>query len=146
MHKDNTIMKKAIIIYQSKKGTTKQFSYEIADYLISKKIDTKVASVEDFHETDLSSYDYVFLGCWTKGLMFFAQHPDAQWQKFTKSLSLPDNAKIAMFTTYKILTGTMFARMIKCIPGNQHQNILQLKSRNSSIPAKMIKQLNDFSR
>lgn len=137
-------MKKAIIIYQSMKGTTKQFSYEIADYLNSKKIDSKVASVESFQETDLSSYDYIFLGCWTKGLMFFAQHPDAQWLKFAKSLSLPANAKIAMFTTYKILTGSMFSRMIKCIPENRRKNVLQIKSRNSSIPANMLLIIDDF--
>lgn len=137
-------MEKAIIIYQSSKGTTKQFSYEIADYLNSKKIDSKVASVEHFHETDLSSYDYVFLGCWTKGLMVFAQHPDFQWQKFVKSLSLPTNAKIAMFTTYKILTGTMFSRMIKCIQENHRENVLQIKSRNSTLPANMLLKIDEF--
>ena len=137
-------MKKAIIIYQSKKGTTKQFSYAIADFLNSKKIDSKVASVESCQETDLSSYDYIFLGCWTKGLMFFAQHPDAQWQKFVKSLILPAHAKIAMFTTYKILTGSMFSKMIKCIPKNHHENILQIKSRNSALPNKMLSSIKDF--
>jgi flavodoxin len=137
-------MKKAIIIYQSKKGTTKQFSYKIADYLRSKTIKSKVASVEDLNETDLSTYDYIFLGCWTKGLMFFAQHPDAQWQKIVKSLKLPDNAKITLFTTYKIFTGTMFSKMINCISKEQGENILQIKSRNASIPAKMMTLLEDF--
>lgn len=138
-------MKKAIIIYQSIKGTTKQLGYEIADYLNSKEINSKVVSIDHAQETDFSSYDYIFLGCWTKGLMVFAQHPDSQWQKFVKSSSLPANTKIAMFTTYKILTGTMFSRMIKCIPKNQRENVLQIKSRNSSIPAKTVSQLNDFT-
>lgn len=137
-------MEKAMIIYQSSKGTTKQFSYEIADYLNRKKINSKIASVDHFHETDLSSYDYVFLGCWTKGLMIFAQHPDSQWQKFVKSLSLPTNAKIAMFTTYKILTGSMFSRMIKCIPENQRENILRIKSRNSALPKTSLSSIENF--
>lgn len=137
-------MKKSIIIYQSKKGTTKQFAYEIADYLNSKEIQSIVTSVEDFHEENFAAYDYIFLGCWTKGLMFFAQHPDAQWQKFVKSLSLPTNAKIAMFTTYKILTGTMFSKMIKCIPENQRENVLQIKSRNSNLLANMSLKIDDF--
>ncbi len=137
-------MKKAIIIYQSSKGTTKQLSYDIANFFNSKEIDSKVVSVDQFQETDVSTYDYIFLGCWTKGLMFFAQHPDSHWQKLVKSLSLPSDAKIAMFTTYKILTGTMFSKMIKCIPENQREDVLQIKSRNSSIPAKMRTQLKDF--
>lgn len=138
------MMKKAIIIYHSMKGTTKQFSYEIADYLNIKNIDSKVTSVESCQETDLSSYDYIFLGCWTKGLMFFAQHPDAQWQQFVKSLRLPAHAKIAMFTTYKILTGSMFSNMNKCIPENHPENVLQIKSRNSTLPANMSLKIDDF--
>lgn len=137
-------MKKAIIIYQSMKGTTKQFAGEIAEHFNSKGIKSKVTSVENFSETNLTSYDYIFLGCWTKGLMFFAQHPDAQWQKFVKSLSLPAHAKIAMFTTYKILTGTMFSKMLKCIPDNQRENILQIKSRNSTLPANMRLKIDGF--
>lgn len=137
-------MKKAIIIYQSKKGTTKQFSHEIANFLNSKTIKSKVASVKDLNDTDLSSYEYIFLGCWTKGLMFFAQHPDAHWQKVVRSIKLPDNAKITLFTTYKIFTGTMFSKMTKCIPKYHHENILQIKSRNHSISENIKTQLNNW--
>lgn len=137
-------MEEAIIIYQSKKGTTKQLSYKIADIVKNNEINTKITSVEDFHDTDLSSYDYVFLGCWTKGLMFFAQHPDVQWQKLVKSLSLSKNANISMFTTYKLATGSMFSKMIKCLPENQRENVLKIKSKNSSLPAKMISNIKDF--
>jgi len=126
------------------KGTTKQFAGEIADHLNSEGIKSKVTSVEDFSEGNLASYDYIFLGCWTKGLMFFGQHPDSQWQKFAKSLRLPANSKLAMFTTYKILTGTMFSRMAKCIQENHRENVLQIKSRNSTLPTDMVVKIDDF--
>lgn len=137
-------MKKAIIIYQSKKGTTMQLSNEIADIINRNEIDTEVASVEDFHVTDLSSYDYIFLGCWTKGLMFLAQHPDAQWQNSVKSLHFPDKANIALFTTYKLATGSMFSRMKKCLPENQREDVLMIRSRNSQLPADTLSEIEEF--
>ncbi|MCF8363826.1 MAG: beta-lactamase family protein [Prolixibacteraceae bacterium] len=79
------------------KDTTKQFNDETAECLNSRKTSAKASSVEYIHETDLSSNDDVFPGCRTKGLMFFIQHPDSQWQKFIKSLRLPAKAKMATF-------------------------------------------------
>ena len=126
------------------KGTTEQFSHEIADFFTSKGIQSKVTSIENYYETDLSSYDYVFLGCWTKGLMFFAQHPDDQWQKFVKLLALPAHVKIAMFTTYKIAVGSMFSRMIRCLPEKSRENVLTIKSKNRTLPVEMIAKIEDF--
>lgn len=137
-------MKKAIIIYQSKKGTTKQLSNEIADFINNDEINTRVTSIEDLHETDLSPYDYIFLGCWTKRLLFLAQHPDAQWQNSVKSFRLPDNGNIALFTTYKFATGSMFLKMKECLPENQRESVLTIRSRNSQLPADTRTELEDF--
>lgn len=137
-------MEKAIIIYKSMKGTTEQFSHEIADLFTKRGIQSKVTSVENYRETDLSSYDYIFLGCWTKGLMFFAQHPDDQWQKFVEELSLPDHVKIGLFTTYKIAVGSMFSRMVRCLPEDSRENVLTIKSRNRTLPVEMITKIEDF--
>ncbi len=137
-------MRKAIIIYQSKKGTTKQLSNEIADFVKYNEINTRVTSIEDFDETDLSTYDYIFLGCWTKGLLFLAQHPDAQWQNSVKSLRLPDHANIALFTTYKIATGSMFMKMKACLPENHREGVLTIRSRSSQLLEDTRAEIEDF--
>lgn len=137
-------MKKSITTYLSKSGTTKQFSKEIADYLSSKGINNKTVSIDEIEDTDLSSFDYVFLGCWTKGLMIIAQHPDAIWQDYISSLSFGSNSKIGLFTTYKIATGSMFSRMEKCLPQKNRENILRLKSKNGELNQEVIPQLEEF--
>ena len=126
-------MKKAIIIYQSKKGTTRKLSNEIGRFLEIKGINTEVISLEDYDHRDLSVYEYVFLGCWTKGLMVIAQHPDKTWKKFVKSVEIPRNSKICLFTTYKIATGTIFSQMRKSFNGTKHSPYLKIKSKNGSL-------------
>ncbi|MEE4214538.1 MAG: hypothetical protein V2I34_05695 [Bacteroidales bacterium] len=137
-------MKKALVIYQSKNGTTRQFGKKIADYLFCKGIINKALSVEEAENTDLDSYDYVFLGCWTKGLMIIAQHPDNIWQQYVKNLNFTSDIKIGLFTTYKIATGTMFSRMAKCLPEVRRKNILELKSRNGDLPDEASAALESF--
>ena len=126
-------MKKAIIIHQSKNGTTRQLGNEISNFLTQKGIRAKSLSVNEFADHDLSHFDYIFLGCWTKGLMIFAQHPDKTWKEFVKTLDIPENANIALFTTYKIATGSMFSKMRKHVPGNNRANVLEIKSRNGRL-------------
>jgi flavodoxin len=126
-------MKKAIIIYQSKKGTTRKLGNDIGRFLEIKGINTEVVSLEDYDHRDLSVYEYVFLGCWTKGLMVIAQHPDKTWKKFVKSVEIPKNSKICLFTTYKIATGTMFSQMRKSFNGTNHSSYLKIKSKNGSL-------------
>ncbi len=126
-------MKKAIIIYQSKKGTTKQLGGEISSFLEIKGIQTEVISAEQNKTLELSNYDYIFLGCWTNGLMIFAQHPDKIWKRFVKSLDIPVTSKVFLFTTYKIATGTMFSKMRKYLPNSEQSPILEIKSRNGTL-------------
>ena len=78
----------------------------------------------------LDNDDYVLLGCWTSGLMVILQHPEKKWVEFANKLpSMPD-AKLALFTTYKILTGSMFRSMYKRLNGRFKPAALNLKSRN----------------
>jgi flavodoxin len=128
-------MKTAVIIYHSKTGTTKKYAEEIASYLESKGISTKISSTQAFQENLLSESDFVFLGCWTNGLMFIFQHPDGEWKDFAAKLpSMPD-VKVGLFTTYKILTGSMFRNMYKQLKGKFAAHSLELKSRNGSLSA-----------
>jgi len=126
-------MKKAAIIVNSKTGTTKKYADEISEYLKSKGLDSRVASIQGYSEDILNDADYVFFGCWTNGLMVILQHPEKIWVEFVTDLPSKPNAKVALFTTYKILTGSMFRNMYKHLKGNFAAPSLELKSRNGSL-------------
>lgn len=125
--------KKAAIIYHSKRGTTQKYAAEIAFYLKKKGIESKVTSVQKFSSKDIAAVDYIFFGCWTSGLFFFLQHPEKEWIQFAKSLPQNLTAKTALFTTYKISTGSMFRNMKNCLQGKTKDASLLLQSRNGEL-------------
>jgi flavodoxin len=137
-------MKTAVIIYNSKTGTTKKYAEEISRYLQSKGLDTQVTSIQAYSEDMLNNVDYVLFGCWTNGLMVILQHPDKDWVGFAAKLpSMPD-VKVALFTTYKLLTGSMFRNMNKQLKGKYATPSLELKSRNGSLSEKDKQALDSF--
>ena len=129
-------MKKAAIIVNSKTGTTKKYADEISEYLKSKGLDSQVASIQDYSEDMLNDADYVFFGCWTSGLMVILQHPEKIWVEFAANLPSKPDAKVTLFTTYKILTGSMFRNMYKHLKGKFAAPSLELKSRNGLLSEK----------
>lgn len=137
-------MKKAAIIVNSKTGTTKQYAEEISKYLKSEGLDTQVTSIQAYSEDMLNNVDYVLFGCWTSGLMVILQHPEQIWVDFADKLpSMPD-VKVALFTTYKILTGSMFRNMYKHLKGRFATPPLELKSRNGLLSEKDKQALENF--
>ncbi len=126
-------MKKAIIYYSSRKGTTKYFGEEIGDYLQSKNIETRVISVLDAKPDQLDDTDIIFLGGWTHGLFLLFQHPDKNWIDFVKSIPSLKGKKICLFTTYKIATGSLFKKMGKHLKGKVDHIGLNLKSKNDKL-------------
>jgi len=123
-------MKNALIIHHSKSGTTRQFGNELKLYCLRKGIKTNIIPIEEFKNNDLNKIDYLFLGTWTKGFVFFAQHPDKNWKLFAKSIQIPEKCKVILFTTYKISIGSMFTKMKKYLNSNVQNIILEIKSRN----------------
>jgi len=137
-------MKNAVIIYQSKGGTTKQFGFEIASILNEQGLTTRVCSVNECSENDLQKADFIFFGCWTKGLMIFAQHPDREWTNFVSSVKIPETTRIGLFATYKIATGKMFSKMKKALPGEQNKELPELKSKNGKVSFKQSEMMKQF--
>ena len=129
-------MKTAVVIYHSKTGTTKKYAEEISKYLQSKGLDTQLTSIQTYSEDMLNNVDYVFFGCWTNGLMVILQHPNKEWVDFAAKLPGIPDAKVALFTTYKILTGSMFRNMYKQLKGKFATPSLELKSRNGLLSEK----------
>lgn len=122
-------MKNAIIFYNSKHGTTKKYAEEIGAYLAQKGINFKTFSIAEFTEAVLTEADYLFLGCWTSGLFFFLQHPEKIWKDFAAKLPSKLNSSVALFTTYKLMTGSMFKNMRKEFAFNNDSST-EFKSRN----------------
>lgn len=137
-------MKKAVIIYQSKTGITKKYAGEIAAYLATKQVEVQNLSIAEYTSGIAEKADYVLLGCWTSGfLLFFLQHPDSLWKKFAGSLpELP--GRIALFTTYKVATGSMFNAMRKQLGTNGNRANVELRSRNGSLSAENKALLDEF--
>ena len=139
-------MEKAVILFNSRTGTTGKYAREIGNYIESKGIDVEVSYLQGFKYKPeiLDNVDYLFLGCWTSGLMVILQHPEKAWKEIVATMpSIPD-AKLALFTTYKILTGSMFRNMAKELKGRFAEPSLALKSRNGLLSEADKLALDDF--
>ena len=126
-------MKKVLIIYNSKTGTTAKFAREIESYLKSEKHEVVCKQILDYDQKLLEGVDYLLLGCWTSGLMVICQHPQKIWKQFAKSLPDLKNMKVGLFTTYKILTGSMFKRMQSKLKNKISGTDLLIKSKDSDL-------------
>ena len=124
-------MKKAVVIFNSRTGTTEKYAKNIGNYIKEKGIEVQISSAQGvkYQQEIFDNADYIFLGCWTSGLMIILQHPEKAWIEFAKTLPKMENAKLALFTTYKILTGSMFRKMMKELDVKFDKSSLELKSR-----------------
>ena len=127
---------KTSIIYNSHSGTTKAYAEEIGSFISGSGIEFKISSIDEYDKEYLLSSDLVMLGCWTNGLMIFAQHPEKAWKKFVEEM--PDIRKktIVLFTTYKIATGSMFRKMEDILADKSDPPEAILKSRSKYLTHK----------
>ncbi len=137
-------MKKAVVFYQSKTGTTKNYAQEISAYLETRQLETLCLPVNEYQEYLIQDTDYLFLGCWTKGLMVILQKPDEIWNAFADSLPVPINTKVALFATYKIGTGSIFRNMGKHLKQYTPLKSPNLKSRNGKLSEADKVRINEF--
>jgi flavodoxin len=137
-------MKKALVIYHSKTGITRTFGKEISDYLGRNYVESTFISINDYRESDIQDVDYLFLGCWTSGLMVLLQHPEKAWVEFSNRLPDLNGKKIGLFTTYKLATGSMFKGMRKRLRCNRGDVVLELKSRDGHLTEPQCTQLRSF--
>lgn len=126
-------MRTAAIVYRSRTGTTRRFAEEIGAHLRTWGIQAEVTSVGEADPGVLATADFVLLGCWTSGLFVVGQHPDQPWVDFVRELPAFDGPRVGLFTTYRLLTGTMFARMRGELAGTVGAISLELKSRDGRL-------------
>jgi flavodoxin len=126
-------MPTAAVVYRSATGTTRSLAEEIGAHLASRGMTTTVQSVGECDPASLAGVDVVLLGCWTSGLFVVAQHPDEPWLAFVRAIPPLGGARVGLFTTYKLATGSMFARMRASLAGKTGPVDLELKSRNGHL-------------
>ncbi len=134
-------MKKAAILYESRLGTTKRFAENISEYLKSKKISASVSAIDFYNDSEIHDSDVVFLGCWTNGLMLMFQHPTKKWKQSLNETNGFSDKKVVLFTTYNILTGSMFRKMEQAL---QHKNVAvigRIKSRKGLLDDQLKQEL-----
>lgn len=126
-------MSTAAIVYRSATGTTRRLAEEIGSHLESRGIATTVQSVGDCDPASLARFDIVLLGCWTSGLFVIRQHPDLPWTSFVHDVPSLGDAKVGLFTTYRIATGSMFSRMRAALATRTGRIGLEIKSRDGHL-------------
>jgi flavodoxin len=126
-------MPTATVVYRSATGTTRRLAEEIGAHLESRGLTTTVQSVGDCDPASLAGADLVLLGCWTSGLFVVAQHPDEPWMAFVRDVPVLAGARVGLFTTYKLATGSMFAKMRAAVGSRATRIDLELKSRDGHL-------------
>lgn len=137
-------MKKAVIVYHSSTGTTENYARDIGKYLEEKGLEVQITSTSSFKEDMMDGSEFILFGCWTNGLFIMAQKPDSSWVEFASKLPPRLDPKVALFTTYKILTGSMFRKMAKELKGKFAVPTLELKSRGPILTEKNRLELDQF--
>jgi flavodoxin len=136
-----TAVKKAIVVYRSHTGVTRRYGEAIGAWLAAHGVSSQVLSVGEADPATVTAADYLFLGCWTSGLFVILQHPDEPWLAFVRDMPdlparKPKRPRVALFTTYKLATGSQFARMRATLAGKTPTPELELKSRTGRLSAK----------
>jgi len=102
---------KALVVYSSKTGTTEKMASQIAAHLAENNMDVKLSSISEVTLKDIEQADRLYMGTWTSGFMIFGQRPEKEWEKFSSNLPVGIIKRTTLFTTYKLLTGSMFKNM-----------------------------------
>ena len=135
---------KAVVVYRSRTGTTRRFADQIGGHLRTLGIETVVTSVGEADPATLAGADFVLLGCWTSGLMVIGQHPDQPWVDFARQIPKLSGPKVGLFTTYRILTGSMFGRMRRELADRASDVTFELKSRDGNLSDEQRRALTGF--
>jgi hypothetical protein len=114
---------------------TRRYGEQIGAFLEKRGMKASVASVGDCDFATLADADYLLLGCWTSGLFVVLQHPDEPWLAFVRDMPETKRPRVALFTTYKLATGSQFAKMRAALAGKTNGPELELKSRNGLLSA-----------
>ena len=101
----------ALVIYQSKGGSTRKMAEEIASELQQNNVQVKVGSIQEISPEEIESADRLYMGCQTSNMVLLGKKPDKEWRRYVGKLPIGVRKKTTLFTTYKLATGNMFKEM-----------------------------------
>lgn len=127
-------MTTAAIVSCSATWTTAGLGDDIAGHLRARGIETRTAMIGEIDTASLADVDYLFLGCWTHGWFVVNQHPEQSWVDWTRELPRLERPAVALFTTYKLATGSMFSRMRRELRHTGARVGLELKAKGTTLP------------
>lgn len=94
---------KAIVVYESLTGNTRDAGHLIADELTRSGVETTASPITAVDLQALSEADLVIVGSWTDGLFFFGQRPGRVGR--LAKLPVIDGKKAAVYCTYAVNAG-----------------------------------------
>jgi flavodoxin len=124
---------KTLVVYQSRKSTTKKFAEEIAKRVQRVNGNVTLKSIEETTAEDIRQCDLLFLGCQTVGKFVFGQKPDKEWVDFAQKIPGQKDKKTVLFTTYAISTGKVFHHMKKPLVSKGYNIVGSMKSDNGKL-------------
>ncbi len=94
---------KAIVIYESLTGNTREAGHHIAAELTRSGVEAVACPITEVQLQALSEADLVVVGSWTDGLFLFGQRPG----RIGRLAALPviDGKKAAVYCTYAVRVG-----------------------------------------
>jgi menaquinone-dependent protoporphyrinogen IX oxidase len=137
-------MKKALIIFQSKRGANIKFGEEIAQFLMNRGLAVELIPISNFEPKKLEEADYLLLSSWERDSVFTTKQPNIEWAAFVNKLPTLDGIKTALFTTYKFFSGSTLRSMKKYL-GEKAKNLaFTFKSKDGSLSISDKLTLNEF--
>ena len=109
--------KTAAVVYRSHTGRTRLYAEEIAAHLRTLGLVAQVSSVGDCDMARLATVDYLLTRLLDQRLL---RRPPAPRRAVAGVRPRPAgdvHARVGLFTTYQLLTGSMFARMREALAG-----------------------------
>lgn len=112
---------KAIVIYESLTGNTRDAGHLIGAELNRSGVETVVSPITEINLQALSEADLVIVGSWTDGLFFFGQRPG----RIGRLVNLPviDGKKSAVYCTYAVNAGKTLEKLSGII-GRRGGNVI----------------------
>jgi flavodoxin len=137
-------MPTAVIAYLSATFTTATLAEELRDHLLARGIEATAVAIDDCDPATVAGVDYLFLGAWTHGWFVVRQHPDAAWVAWVRGLPRLERPAVALFTTYRVRTGSMFRRMREPLAGKGARIGLELQAKGPHLTAETRRAVDAF--
>jgi hypothetical protein len=137
-------MKKALIVVQNENTRTRRFGEEIAAFLLNRGLSAELIPINNFDPHKLQGTDYLLLSGYRNGSLF--SHTDNEWVSFVDKLPTLNGIKTALFDTYKIFPGRLFAKMKRYLRKKTDDVSFTFKSSDGSLSVSDKLDLNDFIR